>query len=142
MRSRFAASTAMVAGDDSIDWRKLREFQDVELTQSYVLSWSVKGDSLLVDIDLLLKPDHPFFEKPRPAEKRCIRPAIIEFPFCESIRSDGIDAEESLSATVAMLGVGSITGLKRYNDGPFEISGEFGAVRIDAERPILRLRAP
>ena len=33
----------------------------------------------IVDVDLLLQPDHPFYERPRPAEKVCIRPALIEF---------------------------------------------------------------
>jgi hypothetical protein len=32
--------------------------------------------------------------------------------------------------------------LRRFSEGPFEIRGDFGMVRIDAERPILRLRVP
>lgn len=132
----------MSAADESVDWRKLREFADVELTESYILSWHVEGDSLVIDVDLTLAADHPFFEKPRPAEKLCIRPAVIEFPYCESIRTDGIVIEEPLKDAVARLGIGAINGLKRMNEGPFEIHGEFGTVRIDAERPILRLRAP
>ena len=72
-----------------VDWRKLREFADVDLTRSFVLFWHVESDTLLVDIDLFLTPDHPFYEKPRPAEKVCIRPAVIEFPYCESLEADG-----------------------------------------------------
>lgn len=132
----------MSTADESVDWRQLREFADVELTESYILSWSVEGDSLVVDVDLTLAPEHPFYEKPRPAEKICIRPAVIEFPHCESVQTDGLTVEEPLSDVAARIGLGAITGLRRMDEGPFELSGDFGTVRIDAERPILKLRAP
>ena len=131
----------MSAANESVDWRRLREFADVELTKSFVLSWKVEGDSLVIDVDLTLAPDHPFFEKPRPAEKMCIRPAVIEFPYCESIQTDGVAGDEPVRDVAARLGLGAISGLRRMHEGPFEISGEFGTVRIDAERPILKLRA-
>lgn len=128
--------------DGAIDWRRLREFADVELGRSYLLSWHMEGATLLIDVDLCLAPEHPFYEKPRPAEKRCIRPAIIEFPYCESIAVDGATGGHPTPDEVTALGLGAIHGLKRFDDGPFELSGEFGVVRIDAERPILRLRDP
>ena len=126
--------------DDAVDWRKLREFADVDLTQSFVLSWSVEGDSLCIEVDLFLTPEHPFYEKPRPAEKVCIRPAVIEFPHCEALTLDGDDGEDAIGAVAGRIGLGAITGLIRRDEGPFEIEGKFGRVSIDAERPILRLR--
>lgn len=65
--------------DDSatVDWRMLREFAGVDLTGSFVLTWHMEVDTLFIDSDILLLPEHPFYEKPRPAEKKCIRPAII-----------------------------------------------------------------
>ncbi len=128
--------------DEYVGWRKLREFADVDLTKSFVLSWHVESATLMIDVDLFLEPDHPFYEKPRPAEKVCIRPAIIEFPCCESISPDRGDVDGSLSDIAAKLELGAIAGLRRFSDGPFEIRGDFGMVRIDAERPILRLRGP
>lgn len=124
----------------SIDWRRLREFAGVELSRSYVLSWHVDGNTLCIDIDLCLAPEHPFYEEPRPAEQVCLRPAVIEFPYCESVAGDGGPGCRPTSESVATLGIGAIDGLRRFDDGPFEISGDFGIVRIDAERPILRLR--
>ena len=64
----------------TVSWRQLREFADVDLTQSFVLSWHLDGEMLVVDVDLYLEPEHPFYEPPRPAEKACIRPAVVEFP--------------------------------------------------------------
>lgn len=130
----------MSALDDSVDWRKLREFADLELTKSHILAWYVERSTVMIDVDLFLTPGHAFYEKPRPAEKVCVRPVIIEFPYCEKISVDGVAADEPLSDTVARLKSGAIDGLRRMHKGPFEITGEFGTVLIDAERPILRLR--
>ena len=127
---------------ESVSWRQLREFAGVDLTRSYILSWGVDGDTLCVDVDLYLEAEHPFYEKPRPNEKVCIRPAVIEFPYCVSIETNIPAGGNGLADAVAVLGLGGIEELRRYHDGPYEISGEFGRVRIDAERPILRLRGP
>lgn len=132
----------MTARGDAIDWRKLREFAGVDVANSFVLSWGWHRGTLSIDVDLLLTSEHPFYEKPRPREKVCIRPAIIDFPYCESIAVDGKALEPPLGGAVARLSIGAIEGLVREHDGPYELSGEFGTVRIDAERPILRLRGP
>jgi len=123
----------------STDWRQLREFADVDLTQSYVLSWLFESGVLFVDIDVLLTPEHPFYEKPRPAEKVCIRPACIEFPFCEAIDLN-VESEGEPVDIAGNIGVGAITGLRRRADDRYEISGEFGTVLVNAERPILKLK--
>ena len=80
----------MTTQDGSTDWRKLREFAAVDLTESFVLSWEVVSETLMVDVDLQLAPQHPFYEKPRPAQKVCIRPAVMEFPYCESVIADQV----------------------------------------------------
>ena len=128
--------------DDVVDWRRLREFADVDLEASYVLSWLHESGTLYIDVDVLLMPDHAFYEKPRPKEKICIRPAIIEFPFCEAVSVEGVTPGEDNAATVDKLGHGAIRDLRLLSDGCYEISGAFGVVRIEAERPLLRLKSP
>jgi len=132
----------MAKDDAAVDWRRLREFADVDLTRSFVLSWHYDKGALIVDVDLLLQPDHPFYERPRPAEKVCIRPALIEFPFCAAVECPGVADARDPRATVARLGAGRIDDLQSCGDGRFEIRGEFGLVSIEAERPLLRLRSP
>ncbi len=122
-------------------WRDLREFADVDLTRSFVLSWQCRGDLLLIDIDLYLEPQHPFYEKPRPAEKVCIRPALIEFPHVDELRLGDAPARQ-LTDMVGDLGLGAIDDLSVSGDGCYEIRGEFGTVSVNAERPILRLKGP
>lgn len=122
---------------DTTDWTELREFRGIDLTQSFVLSWLRESSSLLIDIDLLLLPEHVFYEKPRPAEKACYRPALIEFPHCDSV-ADGKD--EIGASAIGRLGGGKIAGLRRIGEGVYEIGGDFGTVRITAERPMIRMK--
>ena len=127
--------------DDVTDWRELREFSAVDLTKSFVLSWGTESESLLIDLDLFLCPDHAFYEKPRPAEKGCFRPAFLEFPFCSGIKSGADEGgSQPVSEAVQALVHGAIAGLRRVGDGHYEITGGFGHVEINAERPILRLK--
>lgn len=129
--------------DNVTDWTELREFNAVDLSASFVLSWDTESESLLIDLDLFLCPDHAFYEKPRPAEKACFRPALLEFPYCDGLEADG-DAPGGMSVSdaAAALRHGAISGLRRIGNGIYEITGEFGRVRINAERPILRLKGP
>ena len=128
-----------MSNDERISWRQLREFADVDLTKSFVLSWHTEGETLVIDIDLYLEAGHPFYEKPRPAEKICIRPACIEFPYCEELRADTANGEEVIEIT-EKLSHGTISDLSVLDDGRYAISGEFGTVSVIAERPILRLK--
>ena len=130
-----------MSADGKISWRQLREFADVDLTKSFILSWHTEGETLVIDIDLYLEAEHPFYEKPRPAEKFCIRPAYIEFPHCEELRSDAVESKEVTEIT-EKLSHGAISDLSVLDDGRYAINGEFGTVSVVAERPILKLKGP
>lgn len=132
----------MSGDNDAVDWRKLREFAGVDLASSFVLTWYFESDTLFVDCDILLQPEHAFYEKPRPAEKVCIRPAIIEFPFCTGVSLVGAPGSDDIRQLVSRLGHGAITGMQRRAGGRYELGGEFGTVIIEAERPVLRLKGP
>lgn len=127
--------------DDITDWTELREFRAINMTASFVLSWETEGESLLIDLDLLLCPEHAFYEEPRPAEKACFRAALLEFPACGSIRVNGVrDDSQALADVTATLGHGAISGMRRIGNGVYEISGDFGRIEISGGRPILRLK--
>ncbi|NQV85636.1 MAG: hypothetical protein HQ492_00970 [Woeseiaceae bacterium] len=130
-----------VAPAEPTDWRKLLEFAAVDLDRSYILSWHIESQILMIDIDVQLTAGHPFYEKPRPAEKVCIRPAIIEFPYCEGLTVAG-GASATIAETAKGLRHGVVEGLRRHADGRYEINGAFGTVFISADRPILRLKGP
>lgn len=128
--------------DDVTNWTRLREFAAVDLEQSFVVAWEAERETLLVDLDLYLLPEHAFYEQPRPAEGACFRPAVIEFPYCTLVAESGKDRIGTVAETIRSLLAGRITGFRRIGDGRYEIKGTFGTVRINAERPLLRLKGP
>ncbi len=132
----------MTPGDGSVGWRRLREFAGVEISRSFVLSWMLERETLKIDADVQLLPEHPFYERPRPRQKACIRPATIEFPHCVGLRIDGKTPDGDLASATRDLGEGAIEDLERLDEGPYVLTGRFGVVEIDAERPILRLQDP
>jgi len=128
--------------DDETDWTEFREFATVDLEQSFVVAWDTDGESLMIDLDVVLRPEHAFYEEPRPAEGACFRPAVIEFPLCTQITGPGKNGKDNVAESVESLKSGRIAGLGRTGTGHYVISGEFGTVDIVAERPLLRLKAP
>jgi hypothetical protein len=125
---------------DTTDWTQLREFAGVDIARSYALSWEVESRSLFIDLDLFLKEEHPFYEKSRPAEKACFRPAILEFPECTAIRIPGRGDKLSPIDSAVDIDPGQIEGLTRTGEGQYEIRGDFGSVAIASDRPLLRLK--
>lgn len=125
-----------------INWQQLREFSGTLLDGSFIVEWRFEGETLFVEVDLQLLPEHPFYEKPRPKEKICIRQAVIEFPWVEALLLDGGDGNGRIADRVAGLRTGAIQNLWRVNDGPYVIEGAFGEVEIVSGRPILRMREP
>ncbi|HEX5787916.1 MAG TPA: hypothetical protein VFY03_07035 [Woeseiaceae bacterium] len=124
----------------TISWRQLREFAGIEVDRSFVLGWSYDRETLVVDADVELRPEHPFYEPPRRRETACMRAASIEFPYCTGLRLNGRAAGDALPSMVAGLGAGAIHDLVRKDEGAYVLTGEFGAVEIEAERPLLRLQ--
>ena len=57
--------------DDETSWSEFGEFATVDLEQSFVVAWETDGESLMIDLDVVLWPEHAFYEEPRPAEGAC-----------------------------------------------------------------------
>lgn len=125
---------------DTTDWTELREFKGTDLPKSFVLSWGMEAESLIIDVDLLLTPEHVFYEIPRPAEKACFRPALIEFPWCTRVANHDDSKAQSVMDALESLGIGRIDGLRRTGEGRYELTGQFGIIDILAERPMVRLK--
>lgn len=128
-------------GNNTTPWQKLHEFASVDLAESFALSWQIDGEALLIDIDLFLCSSHPFYERPRPSQGACFRPAEIEFPDCTGLHDCKSKTRIlDLSDVAGSIGGGKIFDLQRTGEGRYQISGKFGDIEIIAERPILRLK--
>ncbi len=128
--------------DAETNWTEFREFATVDLEQSFVIAWETEGQSLMIDLDVVLRPEHTYYEEPRPAEGACYRPAVIEFPLCTQITAPGQAGSNDLAAAIETLKAGRIAGFKRTGTGRYMITGEFGSVEMASERPLLRLKVP
>jgi hypothetical protein len=126
--------------NETTNWQELREFKAVDLTQSFVLSWEANTDSLLIDVDLFLCQEHPFYERPRPSDQACFRPAHLEFPCCSAIFAAESGAGRSIAESIKHLGAGRISDLRRTGEGQYEIIGNLGVIAVSAERPMVRLK--
>lgn len=122
---------------DTTDWKQLREFIGVDIARSYALSWKMESTSLIIDLDLYLQKEHPFYEEPRPSEKACFRPAFLEFPQCTRT-CDG--SRDIAVREIGTIDPGKIAGLRRSGEGMYEIRGDFGAIIVHSDRPLLRLK--
>ena len=125
--------------NETTPWQELREFASVDLAESFVLTWKLTSGALLIDVDLVLCSTHPFYEKPRPSQIACFRPAEIQFPECTALNGVRADAPDT-AAIASAVGSGKISDLQRIGEGLYRLSGEFGDIQISAERPILRLK--
>jgi hypothetical protein len=51
----------------------------VDLSDSFVLTWTVDSDQLLFQLDASLWPENPNYEQPKPGEHTCYKPATLAF---------------------------------------------------------------
>lgn len=130
-------NTSLQAG---ASWQDLREFRDVDLAASYILSWSFQAETLQLEVDLVLLADHPLYEKPRPSQTHCLRAAVIEFPVVDALLLDGqSSAEASPGELLAGLKPGLLQTLVVQDEGHYVLAGDFGTVAFQSERPVLRI---
>ena len=125
---------------DTTNWTELREFFGVDITRSFALSWTFENGSLLVDLDLFLKPEHPYYEEPRPSEKGCFRAAFLEFPNCRSARQADGEASDNRDEAISAIAPGAIRGFMRTGEGKYELRGDFGVVAVASDRPLLKIK--
>lgn len=125
---------------DAVSWEAFREFRGIDLEASFLLSATMTGDMLKLEVDLVLTPDHALFEKPRPAQKACVRAGIVEFPYLDSLSIDenSIDSAD-VAPSLALLQPGKIASLEVTGEGNYLLTGEFGTVAFESGRPVLHI---
>lgn len=60
-------------------------FDGVLTTDSFILGWHREGDRLIFVLEASLWPGHPDYERPRPDEWTCYKPARLVFEGVHSI---------------------------------------------------------
>lgn len=125
---------------DTVSWKEFREFRGVDLEASFLLSAATMGDTLRLEFDLVLTPEHALYETPRPAQKACVRAGTVEFPYLDSLTIDDRAVEPADTASsLASLQPGKVASLVVTGEGNYLLTGEFGTVAFESGRPILHI---
>ena len=54
-------------------------FKGIDLNDSFVLSWSNKGNELVFHVEVSIWPESKFYESPKKDEYTCYKPAVLTF---------------------------------------------------------------
>jgi hypothetical protein len=116
---------------------ELPGLQDVYLEDSWVLDVIANPGTVTVELDVVLRETHPFYERPRPGEQYCFRRGGLVFPHVIEVHwtRQGAPAAKDASGE---RDYGSIDQLESV-DGRFRLSGDFGDLEIVSAKPLLRL---
>ncbi|MQA82827.1 MAG: hypothetical protein GEV10_30975 [Streptosporangiales bacterium] len=112
-------------------------FANVHLTDSWVLDVTVRPGEVVFDLDLVVLPSHPSYDEPLPGEQYCYRSAALRFPDLAEVTwtmgtgPPAIDADGEID-------YGNIDTLRSDGD-VYELSGDWGAMRIVAGAPVIDL---
>ena len=112
------------------DWRKLKEFEGIDLNDSFVLEWQSSEDELVLSIEASIWPSSQHYEEPKENEYTCYKKAQLFFSKCKSIAGIKAMAQaESITDLDGSIDYGNIDSLTKTDEG-FNLIGEFGNVQI------------
>ena len=105
-------------------------FKGIDLSDSFVISWSQKKNDLIFNIEASIWPDSKYYEEPKTDEYTCYRPAQLTFTNTKKIT--GLLKMKQVAPSTDANGekdYGNIDTLEIIN-GNYLIIGDFGQVSI------------
>ncbi len=113
-----------------MEWSKIDIFRGIDLTDSFVLSWSHDGNELTFELEASIWPDSEYYSKPQNGEYTCYRKAALKFTGVQSINGlKSINLVPSTTDPDGSTDYGNIDALSQTETG-FNLSGDFGSVNI------------
>jgi hypothetical protein len=123
------------------DWTQLREFDGVDLSESYVLGWVLAEDELVLELDVALTPDHALYTPPRAEERTCWVRGHLHCPGASSVQ--GLQDQCGIVGATDATGAGDYGSIDELSwaDGQAHIVGEFGDITLRSSRPHITFSA-
>jgi len=115
-----------------MNWTEIPEFNGIDLSESYVLGWSISSNTLEIHLEVVLCPGHPQFHQPPSSEWACYHPGRLVFDDLESLT--GLPAQSEVLPATDATGAedfGHIDSLT-MNGNQFELAGDFGVASFKA----------
>jgi len=113
-----------------MDWRKLKEFEGIDLNDSFILNWQWSENEFSLLIEASIWPNSQYYEPQKEKEYTCYKQAQLIFTNCKTIT--GIRAMQQANSSTdsdGSIDYGNIDTLAKTEVG-FELTGEFGNVQI------------
>jgi hypothetical protein len=123
------------------NWTAMPAFHGLDLSESFISSWEHHENSLLVEADFVLTPDHPSFRPPVPDEWACFKRGKLTFPNVRSTK--GLRSMAEVRPAIDATGerdYGHFDSFVERAPGTFEVSGDFGTFTVESEQPIVEIR--
>ena len=120
------------------DWTTISAFDRLDLTESFILSWLADDGDLLFEVDFALAEGHPDYRQPRLGERACFRRGTLKFPNVRSMAGLPSMAEvrPAFDAT-GEIDYGHFDSFVEVASGQFEVSGDFGVLRLESDQPVV-----
>ena len=118
----------------------IEAFENIQLQDTFVLSWNQSPNSLVFHVLASLLQSHPDASPPIRGEWACYNPAIIQFTDMTSVT--GLLSQESVRPTKdpdGSVDYGCIDSLESPHPGQYRMSGEFGSITVIARDVLLTL---
>lgn len=122
------------------DWTEISAFNQLDLSESFILSWTMESGDLLFEADFVLAVDHPEYRNPPPDEWACFRRGTLTFPNVRSVT--GLPSRANVRPAIDATGeidYGHFDSLIEKAPGIFELSGDFGVARLECGQPTVRI---
>jgi hypothetical protein len=117
-------------------WTDISVFDRLDLTESFILSWTIEGGDVVFEADFLLIEGHPNYRRPSAGEWACFRRGTLKFPNVRSLKGlpSMADVHPAIDAN-GEIDYGHFDSLVEVVSGQFELSGDFGVVRLECDQP-------
>ena len=114
----------------NLDWTQIDVFKGIDLNDSFVLNWSHEGNQLIFYLEASIWPGSKYYTGVKKGEYTCYRQATLAFVGINDI--SGLLPIETAASTTdpdGSVDYGTIESFQAF-DGMFELSGDFGKVKI------------
>ena len=118
------------------------ELKGIMLEDSWVLSWATRDDSLFIEVEFSLWPEHPQYQQPKTDEWTCYLKGNLIFEGISLMH--GLRDLHDVTPTITPDGekdYGNIDSLEEVASGEFAISGDFGDVHINCRNLKIEIEA-
>jgi hypothetical protein len=125
-----------------MDWTEIPEFAHIDLSESYVLGWSISPGSIEFDLEVVLCEGHSQFHQPPSTDWACYHPGRLVFQGVHSLT--GLPSQTEVQPATDASGAidfGHLDALTQSGNR-YEIAGDFGLASFSASGLKLVLAAP